>query len=141
MSQAKRTKKTEENNNFFNGLLKHLTSQYNISEDIIMSSLEKDKIEYKFPKYHITGFQEIDDEIEATRFNYKSEKVTIEIIKEGINKLIEDLEEKEEPNKPLNMKQNKNNDKKEHINYLQKNSSDSKRAPSKKKKFLQLRII
>ena len=94
-----------------------------------MSCIDKDNIEYKLPKYHITGFQEIDDEIEALRFNLKSEFVTIEMIKEGINNLIIDLEEKEEENKPINRKQNKYND---NINYLQEYFSATKGAPARK---------
>ena len=129
MSERKTTKKSDEDNTFFNGLLNHLKTRYQISEDIIMSCIDKDNIEYKLPKYHITGFQEIDDEIEALRFNLKSELVTIEMIKEGINNLIIDLEEKEEENKPINRKQNKYND---NINYLQEYFSATKGAPARK---------
>ena len=81
MSERKTTKKSDEDNTFFNGLLNHLKTRYQISEDIIMSCIDKDNIEYKLPKYHITGFQKIDDEIETLRFNLKSELVTIEMIK------------------------------------------------------------
>ena len=82
MSQAKRIKKDvdQEESQVLNSLLDHLSKKYNISKDLILSSIpDAKKFDYDLKIYKINP-QEIEDEIEAFKFNQTKDLITADEI-------------------------------------------------------------
>ena len=82
MSQAKRIKKDvdQEESQALNSLLDHLSKKYNISKDLILSSIpDAKKFDYDLKIYKINP-QEIEDEIEAFKFNQTKDLITADEI-------------------------------------------------------------
>ena len=101
MSQAKRTKKTEIENELINEILTMIEEKYNISKDLVLNSINPDRIKFKLQKYNIS-IQDIEYEIEAIAFNEKDKDITADAINEAINKLIERREKENEENITIN---------------------------------------
>ena len=82
MSQAKRIKKDvdQEESQVLNSLLDHLSKKQNISKDLILSSIpDAKKFDYDLKIYKINP-QEIEDEIEAFKFNQTKDLITADEI-------------------------------------------------------------
>ena len=123
MSQPKREIKTDNNNDFINKLSIHLEEKYNICKDVFLKSIDSSKIEYKLQYYNIS-FIDIDNEIEALKMNKNDQNASIEIetIKESINIIIKNSEEK-------NIQNNKNTPKKHNETIEKKNAKTLLQQP------------
>lgn len=133
MSQAIRTKKLEvEENTKLKELIDFIYNKYNISNDIILKTIDPAKTEYKLQFYKI-NVQEIDYEIEAIKLNEKTDNITPDTIKEALNNIIERAEKDYEENNNNNKANKKNipNRETSSKNLLMKPSSDIKNDPSK----------
>ena len=130
MSQAKRTKKTEIENELINEILTMIEEKYNISKDLVLNSINPDRIKFKLQKYNIS-IQDIEYEIEAIAFNEKDKDITADAINEAINKLIERREKENEENITINKIPKKIEIKPNQKNFLQETSSSAKKAPAK----------
>ena len=112
MSQAKRIKKdvVQKENEVLNSLLEHLSKKYNISIDLILSSIpDTKKMDYDLKIYKIDP-QEIEDEIEALKFNDNKDLISADDAYSAINKVISEKnkEEKKSVN-PTGKYKNNNN--------------------------------
>ena len=130
MSQSKRTKKTEIENELINEILTMIEEKYNISKDLVLNSINPDRIKFKLQKYNIS-IQDIEYEIEAIAFNDKDKDITADAINEAINKLIERREKENEENITINKIPKKIEIKPNQKNFLQETSSSAKKAPAK----------
>ena len=109
MSQLKRTKKVVdlEENKVLNALLDHLSELYNISKDVILSSIPDPKgINFNLQIYKISH-QQIDDDIEARKFNQNNDIITTDDIIYVINEAIK-VKSDEEKKQMQNTTRNKN---------------------------------
>ena len=127
MSQAKRTIKTNDDNETINKLLDHIEEKYQIPRDVYIKTIDTSKIAFKLENYSIK-FQGIDDEIEAIIFNRHIEVVTTEVINTAINNLIETSEKEREAKN----KTNKKNTNKQNILSQNNQISSNKINPAKK---------
>ncbi len=128
MSQPKRTKKTEIENELINEILTNAEEKYKISKDLVLNLINPDRIQFKLQKYNIT-YEDIENEIEALLFN--NNEITAETINEGINRAIENKEKENEENTPIIRNQKKIEIKPKPKNFLQEKSSSAKNAPAK----------
>ena len=119
MSQAKRIKKdvVQKENEVLNSLLEHLSKKYNISIDLILSSIpDTKKMDYDLKIYKIDP-QEIEDEIEALKFNDNKDLISADDAYSAINKVISE----------------KNKEEKKSVNPTGKNKNNNNlKAPAKK---------
>ena len=112
MSQAKRIKKDvdQKENQVLNSILEHLSKKYNISIDLILSSIpDTKKIDYDLKIYKIEP-QEIEDEIEALKFNENKDLIKADDVFSVIKKVISEKnkEEKKLVNQTSKIKNNNN---------------------------------
>ena len=107
-----------------------IEEKYNISKDLVLNSINPDRIKFKLQKYNIS-IQDIEYEIEAIAFNEKDKDITADAINEAINKLIERREKENEENITINKIPKKIEIKPNQKNFLQETSSSAKKAPAK----------
>ena len=135
MSHAIREKKaeTQDEENMMDKFLDHLSEKYEISKDILASSIDLKEIKYKLDRYKIQ-LSDVDNEIDAKAMNNDHKKIEIIDISEGIKEFLNLLEKKEEENtnnRPINLnsKTKKSNKKQNIPNIL--NQKKPKNNPAK----------
>ena len=135
MSHAIREKKaeTQDEENMMDKFLDHLSEKYEISKDILASSIDIKEIKYKLDRYKIQ-LSDVDNEIDAKAMNNDHKKIEIIDISEGIKEFLNQLEKKEEENtnnRPINLnsKTKKSNKKQNIPNIL--NQQKPKNNPAK----------
>ena len=135
MSHANREKKaeTQDEENMMDKFLDHLSEKYEISKDILASSIDIKEIKYKLDRYKIQ-LSDVDNEIDAKAMNNDHKKIEIIDISEGIKEFLNLLEKKEEENannRPINLnsKTKKSNKKQNIPNIL--NQQKPKNNPAK----------
>ena len=124
MSHLNREKKkeTEDEGNIMDKFLEHLSQKYEISKDLLASSIDMNGIKYNLDRYKIK-FDDIEYDIEAKYINNGREKAEIIDISEGIKEFFSRLERQNEENTNnksinLNSKTKKSNKKQNIPNLL-----------------------
>ena len=99
MSQVNRTKKAEtDDENVIDNFLNHFSEKYQVSKDLLASSIDMKNIKYKFERYKFK-LDDIDNNIEAEALNSgHDDKAEMIDITNGIKKFIEELDKKQEEN-------------------------------------------
>ena len=99
MSHPNREKKveTKDEGNIMDKFLEHLSQKYEISKDLLASSIDINGIKYNLERYKIQ-FSDIDDEIEAKAFNNDHNNTEIIDISEGIKDFFIKFEKQSEEN-------------------------------------------
>ena len=99
MSQVNRTKKAEtDDENIIDNFLNHFSEKYQISKDLLATSIDMKNIKYKFERYKFK-LDDIDNDIEAEALNSgHDDKAEMIDITNGIKKFIEELDKKQEEN-------------------------------------------
>ena len=135
MSHPNREKKveTKDEGNIMDKFLEHLSQKYEISKDLLASSIDINGIKYNLERYKIQ-FSDIDDEIEAKAFNNDHNNTEIIDISEGIKDFFIKFEKQSEENANnrsinLNSKTKKSNKKQNIPNIL--NQQKQKNNPAK----------
>ena len=135
MSHPNREKKveTKDEGNIMDKFLEHLSQKYEISKDLLASSIDINGIKYNLERYKIQ-FSDIDDEIEAKAFNNDHNNTEIIDISEGIIDFFIKFEKQSEENANnrsinLNSKTKKSNKKQNIPNIL--NQQKQKNNPAK----------
>ena len=124
MSHPNREKKveTKDEGNIMDKFLEHLSQKYEISKDLLASSIDMNGIKYNLDRYKIK-FDDIEYDIEAKYINNGREKAEIIDISEGIKEFFSRLERQNEENTNnksinLNSKTKKSNKKQNIPNLL-----------------------
>ena len=136
MSQVNRTKKVEtEDENIIDNFLQHFSEKYNVSKDLLATSIDINNIKYKLERYKFK-LDDIDNDIEAEALNSgHTDKAQMENIISGIKKFLEELDKKDEENiinRNINLNSNaKKQDKKKQVPNILNLQSKHKTNPAK----------
>ena len=136
MSQVNRTKKVEtEDENIIDNFLEHFSEKYNVSKDLLATSIDINNIKYKLERYKFK-LDDIDNDIEAEALNSgHTDKAQMENIISGIKKFLEELDKKDEENivnRNINLNSNaKKQDKKKQVPNILNLQSKHKTNPAK----------